>query len=47
MTVNVHVTAVLRALGVETRAQAIVAVCGERAAAARQPIETQSTIASD
>jgi DNA-binding NarL/FixJ family response regulator len=37
MTVKVHVTAILRSLGVPTRAQAIVAVCGERAQA-RQPM---------
>lgn len=36
MTVKVHVTAILRSLGVETRAQAIVAVRGERPLA-RQP----------
>jgi DNA-binding NarL/FixJ family response regulator len=36
MTVKAHVTAILRSLGVETRAQAIVAVRGE-GFAARQP----------
>ena len=36
MTVKAHVTAILRSLGVETRAQAIVAVRGEGFAARQQ-----------
>jgi DNA-binding NarL/FixJ family response regulator len=36
MTVKVHVTAILRSLGVETRAQAIVAVRGDASAGRQQ-----------